>query len=135
MVRPRWRSGLLAALLVASIGLAPAVQGAGPAVAATPASPRGYWFVAADGGIFTFGDDRFYGSTGNMRLNKPIVGMAATPTGGGYWFVANDGGVFSFGDAKFYGSTGGTPLRSGIVGMAGSPTGRGYWFVAGDGSV
>jgi hypothetical protein len=35
--------------------------------------------VAADGGIFAFGDARFYGSTGNIRLNQPIVGMTSTP--------------------------------------------------------
>jgi len=35
--------------------------------------------VAADGGIFSFGDAAFYGSTGNLRLNRAIVGMAAAP--------------------------------------------------------
>ena len=45
-------------------------------------------------------------------LNKPIVGMAATPDGRGYWLVAADGGIFSFGDAVFYGSTGGMPSTS-----------------------
>ena len=30
--------------------------------------------VASDGGIFSFGDAPFFGSTGNLRLNKPIVG-------------------------------------------------------------
>ena len=53
-----------------------------------------------------FGDAGFYGSTGNLHLNQPIVGMSATPDGKGYWFVATDGGVFAFGDAKFFGSTG-----------------------------
>jgi ribosomal protein L24E len=72
-------------------------------MAATPTG-KGYWFVAADGGVFTFGDAPFYGSMGGKPLNKPIVGMAATPTGKGYWFVAADGGVFTFGDAPFYGS-------------------------------
>jgi len=51
-------------------------------MAATPTG-RGYWLVAADGGIFTFGDARFYGSTGGRWLNQPIVGMAATPSGRG----------------------------------------------------
>jgi len=32
----------------------------------------GTWLVASDGGIFTFGDAQFYGSTGNIRLNKPV---------------------------------------------------------------
>ena len=62
---------------------------------------QGYWLVAADGGIFTFGGAPFLGSTGAMRLNSPIVGMASTPTGAGYWLVAADGGIFSFGDAPF----------------------------------
>jgi hypothetical protein len=34
--------------------------------------------VASDGGIFSFGDAGFHGSTGAMTLNKPVVGMAAT---------------------------------------------------------
>ena len=85
---------------------------------------------ASDGGIFSFGSAPFYGSTGDVRLNQPIVGMAASPTGKGYWFVAADGGIFSFGDAKFYGSTGDVKLNKPIVGMAATPTGKGYWFVA-----
>jgi hypothetical protein len=53
--------------------------------------------VAADGGIFSFGDATFYGSTGGTPLNRPIVGMTAVPSGGvGYWLVAADGGVFPF---------------------------------------
>jgi hypothetical protein len=42
------------------------------------ASGRGYWLVASDGGIFGFGDARFFGSTGGISLNRPIVGMTAT---------------------------------------------------------
>jgi Tol biopolymer transport system component/ribosomal protein L24E len=103
--------------------------------AATPGTSHGYWFVAADGGIFSFGDAGFHGSTGNIKLNKPIVGMAPTPSGRGYWFVAADGGIFSFGDAGFYGSTGNIKLNKPIVGMAPTPSGRGYWFVAGDGGI
>ena len=37
---------------------------------------NGYWLVATDGGIFSYGDAQFYGSTGSIQLNKPIVGMA-----------------------------------------------------------
>ncbi|MDA8196928.1 MAG: hypothetical protein M0019_06970, partial [Actinomycetota bacterium] len=67
---------------------------------------NGYDLVASDGGIFTYGDANFYGSTGAINLNKPIVGMASTPDGKGYWLVASDGGIFTYGDANFYGSTG-----------------------------
>jgi hypothetical protein len=91
--------------------------------------------VAADGGIFAYGDAQFYGSTGGMHLNKPIVGMAATPDGGGYWLVAADGGIFAYGDAQFYGSTGSIHLNQPIVGAAAMPDGSGYWFTAADGGV
>ena len=105
---------------------------AGRAVAST--SP-GYWMVAADGGVFSYGRARFLGSTGDVRLNQPIVGMAATPSGDGYWMVATDGGIFSFGDAGFFGSTGSVRLNRPIVGMAATPTGQGYWLVASDGGI
>ncbi len=96
---------------------------------------QGYWMVASDGGIFSFADARFFGSTGNIKLNQPIVGMADTPSGQGYWLVARDGGIFSFGDARFFGSTGATKLNQPIVGMASTPTGEGYWMVAADGGI
>ena len=91
--------------------------------------------MAADGGVFSYGDASFYGSTGGVNLDKPIVAMAATPDGRGYWLVAADGGVFSYGDASFYGSTGGVNLDKPIVAMAATPDGRGYWLVAADGGV
>ena len=97
--------------------------------------PQGYWLVAADGGIFPFGDAVGYGSTGDVHLNRPIVGMAATPSGRGYWLVASDGGIFPFGDAAGYGSTGNVHLNQPVVGMAATPTGHGYWLVASDGGI
>ena len=50
-----------------------------------------------------------------MRLAKPIVGMAATPTGKGYWLVASDGGIFSFGDARFHGAASNMTLGRSVV--------------------
>jgi hypothetical protein len=95
---------------------------------------QGYRIVGTDGGIFSF-NAPFYGSAGNITLNKPIVGMAATPDGKGYWLVASDGGIFSFGDASFHGSTGSITLNKPIVGMAATPDGKGYWLVASDGGI
>ncbi len=97
--------------------------------------PRGYWTVASDGGVFTFGSMGFYGSMGGKPLAAPIVGMAATPSSRGYWLVASDGGVFAFGDAGFHGSTGAIHLTKPVVGMAATPDGGGYWLVASDGGV
>jgi hypothetical protein len=79
---------------------------------------EGYWLVGSDGGVFTFGDARFFGSAGDQKLNKPITDIVATPSGNGYWLVASDGGVFSFGDAPFYGSPANLKLKAPIVGMA-----------------
>ncbi|HEX7168515.1 MAG TPA: Ig-like domain-containing protein, partial [Acidimicrobiales bacterium] len=102
-----------------------------------PPEPKavGYWLTGGDGGVFAYGDAAFLGSMGGERLNKPIVGMAATPSGNGYWLVASDGGVFAFGDAGFYGSTGGMHLNKPIVNMAPTPSGKGYWLVASDGGI
>ena len=100
-----------------------------------PQPPPGYWQVASDGGVFTFGAAQFYGSTGAIKLNKPVVGMAATPDGKGYWLVASDGGIFAYGDAQFYGSTGSMVLNKPIMGMIPTIDGGGYWLIARDGGV
>jgi hypothetical protein len=99
-------------------------------------SGHGYWEVAADGGVFSFGDaSSYYGSMGGRPLAKPVVGIASTPDGKGYWEVAADGGVFSFGDASYLGSMGGRTLDKPVVGIASTPDGKGYWEVAADGGV
>ena len=115
-----------------------------PPVPATP--PHGYWLVGSDGGIFTFGSAQFYGSTGGLRLQRPVVGITPTANRGGYWLVASDGGIFAFGNAGYYGSLPGsglTPAGSGlphslnapIVGMVPSNDGGGYFMVSSDGGV
>ena len=73
--------------------------------------------MASDGGIFAYGDAQFYGSTGSIHLNEPIVGMTPTPDGGGYWFVASDGGIFNYGNAGFDGSLGGIGITD-VAGMS-----------------
>jgi|SRR5579872_6717765 len=107
-----------------------------PVVGMSPTSDGlGYWLVASDGGIFSFGDAAFHGSTGGIQLNKPVAGMATTPDGGGYWLVANDGGIFAFGDAPFFGSLGNLVLNKPIEAMIATPDGLGYWMVASDGGI
>ena len=103
-------------------------------MAATP-SGRGYWLFAGDGGVFTFGDAHFYGSTGALHLNSPIIEMIPGPDGKGYWLMATDGGVFTFGSARFHGSTGAKHLNAPIIGMAATPDGGGYLLVGSDGGV
>jgi hypothetical protein len=111
-----------------------------------PPTPHGYWLVGTDGGIFTFGSAHFYGSTGSLKLQRPVVGITPTADEGGYWLVASDGGIFAFGGAGFHGSIPGlglAPAGSGqpralnapIVGMVPSADGGGYFMVASDGGV
>ncbi len=83
--------------------------------------------------MFTFGDAKFYGSTGGRALDAPIVGIAATPSGHGYWLAAVDGDVFTFGDAKFCGSAHGAASSVPILGIASTRSGDGYWLAAVDG--
>ncbi len=122
-----------------------AVVGTAPPAPPPPPS-HGYWLVGSDGGIFTFGSAAFHGSTGNLTLNRPIVGI--TPTAGekGYWLVGTDGGVFAFGHAGFYGSipglglapagtTVGRNLSAPIAGVVPSTDDKGYFMVGSDGGV
>ena len=95
----------------------------------------GYWLVAGDGGIFTFGTIGFFGSAGSLRLHQPVVAMAPTPDRKGYVLVAADGGIFVYGDALSFGSLAAHPLNSPVVGVAMTPSGKGYWLVAADGGI
>jgi hypothetical protein len=118
-----------------------------PVISAPYSIPdEGYWLVGSDGGIFSFGSANFYGSTGSLHLQRPVVGIVATADHGGYWLDASDGGVFSYGDTSFYGSIPGLglhPAASGlpnslqapIVGMVPSADDHGYFMVASDGGV
>jgi hypothetical protein len=101
---------------------------------ATP-NRGGYWMVGADGGVFGYGNARFYGSAARLRLAQPVNGITPSASGRGYWLLAWDGGVFGYGDAHFYGSTGNRRLNAPIDGMAATPSGRGYWLVASDGGI
>jgi hypothetical protein len=95
----------------------------------------GYWVVTAGGGVFSFGDARYYGSMGQTPLRAPVVGMATTPDGRGYWLSGADGGVFSFGDAQFMGSATGDKLPAPVTGITATPDGRGYRLVTTGGAV
>ena len=98
-------------------------------------SSGGYWTVAGDGGVFSFGPN-FYGSTGNLKLNQPVFAITSTADGKGYWFVARDGGVFTYGDGVFHGSVPALGVHvTNIVGMAADTATGGYWLVGSDGGV
>ncbi len=95
----------------------------------------GYWLVGSDGSVRPYGEARGNGSMAGRRLNKPMVGMSATPDAKGYWLAAADGGVFAFGDATFFGSATRYKLRGPIVGIVRTSDGGGYYLLGSDGGV
>ncbi len=101
----------------------------------SPDAAQGYWLVARDGGIFSY-NRPFFGSTGSIKLNQPIVGMATTNDENGYLMAAADGGIFAFGDAYYAGSLPGKNVAvSNIVSIVSDPTTDGYYLIGSDGSV
>ena len=112
----------------------PAPAGGAMDICRTP-SGKGYWICAADGGVFCYGDAKFFGSMGGQHLNAPVVDMAARPQGDGYWLVAQDGGVFAFGKAPAQGSMAGKKLNAPIVSIECDAEGDGYWLLGQDGGI
>jgi hypothetical protein len=47
----------------------------------------GYWLIAGDGGVFTFGNATFLGSLGSTGSTEPVVGLLPSPSSAGYWIV------------------------------------------------
>jgi hypothetical protein len=64
------------------------------------------WSILAPSKVFAYGDASFYGSTGDLKLNAPIVGIAASENG--YRILGGDGGVFAYGVPYW----GGSPVSS-----------------------
>ena len=100
-----------------------------------PRTNDGYWLFTDIGRVIPFGAAPFLGDMAAVKLNGPVLGSVATPTGHGYYMVASDGGVFSFGDAVFHGSMGGTRLNQPVMGLVPDADNVGYWLVARDGGV
>jgi len=85
-----------------------------PTPAPNPGYPTnsGYWLVAADGGVFAYGNAAFLGSAAG-DLHAPAVGMTVTFGDNGYWIVTNDGTVLTYADAPGLGqAVGMTPWAS-----------------------
>jgi hypothetical protein len=88
-------------------------------MAATP-DGGGYWLVAADGGVFAFGNAAYHGSVPGEGIDSPapIEGIVASADGDGYWMTGRDGALYSYGDARFLGSLVGASLSAPITGAA-----------------
>lgn len=101
------------------------------------ANNDGYWLCGTDGGVFSFGDARYYGSLAGTPLAAEITGIAFKDHNSGYWLCGADGGVFSYGAAKFYGSIPsiGVTIVAPIAAIERSEGNIGYYMVTGNGAV
>ena len=63
------------------------------AMAATP-DGAGYWLVASDGGVFTFGNAPFYGSLAGSGAN--VDGIEVTSANDGYAIIESNGSAQDF---------------------------------------
>jgi hypothetical protein len=68
-------------------------------ITATP-SGKGYWLVAADGGVFAFGDAGYFGSLADDPAGPSVQALIAAPGGTGYWLVRADREVVPFGTVE-----------------------------------
>lgn len=68
----------------------------------SPVDHQGYWAVARDGGVLSFGLP-FYGSAHGLG-HGGIRDAAVMPGRRGYGLVSRHGGVYAFGDFPFHGS-------------------------------
>ena len=97
---------------------------------------RGYWFAGEDGGVFSFGETKFFGSLGGFG-SMGVVDLATTATGDGYWLAMAGGSVASFGDAFaiFLGFFGAVEPPPPLSAVAATPTGEGLWMMFENGSI
>ena len=75
---------------------------------------QGYWFVAADGGIFSFGDAKSFAP---KLGGSPVTGVAVSPDGDGLWVTRANGEVTGYGSVPSLGSVT-TALSQPVVGIA-----------------
>jgi len=119
----------MAALVLAGPGCSTqAVARLGTPIVATAVDPRGgYWEVASNGGVLSFGGAKLYGSLPGERVKtRTIVSICSTKDGDGYWLLSSTGTVYRFGDAPKLGNA--APRASAII-----PDRTGYRVIYTDG--
>ena len=105
---------------------------------AATADGHGYWLVASDGGIFTFGDAGFFGSTAGCRFNDRSSEWRRPPTAMGTgWLPPTAASLLRRRRLFRIDGRSTDKLRNNkpIVGMAVAAAGAGYWEVASDGGI
>ena len=125
-------------------GTPPSSPSTPPPPPLTPADPPrdpaglpggGYWMVATDGAVYSFGTARPLG-------NAPVgaasaVDLEPTRSGQGYWIVDETGQVYAFGNAAWHGNVTRAHLMTGerITSLSATASGGGYWIFTTRGRV
>jgi hypothetical protein len=121
-------AGLVVVALSSPSSAVTALKLAAPIVGTVVGPRGGYWEVGADGGVFSFGGAKFYGSLPGEKIRtRKIVGICPTRDGKGYWLLSSTGKVYTFGDARDLGN--GNPGARAII-----PDGAGYRVIYSDGA-
>jgi hypothetical protein len=124
-------SGLV--LTYGNVTAAGTAVGKGSATAiATTRTGQGYWVLMADGGIYPFGDARYFGSPKRRGTKTRSVAIHPAPLDTGYWVLGLDGSVRAFGSATSMGAAHGPDTP---VGLAASASGDGVLVLFDSGRV
>jgi hypothetical protein len=104
---------------------------------APTATSNGYYLVAADGGVFAFGDAQFAGSFGDAVVSAPVVSLSALPSGDGYYMLDRAGDIYRFGKAefRFLNMSNGRRGSAAFTDIQVTPSGLGYWVLDAAGNV
>ena len=97
----RWRLQLRRRRLLRLRGRQPLNK---PIVGMATPNGLGYWLVASDGGVFSFGDARFYGSDGRQASEPAHRGDGSHPRRSGLLAGGLRRGHLRFRRRRFYGS-------------------------------
>ena len=103
----------------------------------TASSGSGYWMVAADGRVYSFGGASFLGSPRqSMATGQQAVDLEPTPSNAGYWIADSAGNVYGYGNAPYRGGAAGALLPGETVtSISTTPSGNGYWLFSTAGRV
>ena len=100
---------------------------------AVGAQGNGYYELADDGSVYSFGDAFPYYYTYGRGPRGSVALVNRPRQSDGYWIAGADGSVYALGEAQFYGSASNFKLSSAVAGMAATPSGNGYWLAGTDG--